>query len=427
LYAKLKHAFKCLITALVLLPQLTIAQNSYARKGVLDLREWNFSEGAANLTGEWEFYMSELIAPGKFTSDSTAEREYIDFPSTWNDLSKSLNPGEGYATYRLTVLVNTSQPLAFELPHFYSNYAFWVNSNPIAANGTVGTSEKTSTPQWLPQTVTFIPASDTLDIVVQASNFHHAKGGVRENILLGATDSLLLKRQVAVISTVFIFSILIIISGIFITLFFVSKKRMSMIYFAFLCITWAARSILSNLYVATSFFPDLPWELCVKIEYLSLYLMMMWAILFLASIFRHEVSTTFKYFICICNGVFVLLTLFFKASMYTQFLPVYLSFVTILLLYVIYVLIRAIVTERQGVWLLVTCFFLGVILFSYDMISYQGFATFNPVILNFGYIVMFGLMTVTLLMHTGYLKKSVGNSNMLTYEEMFGPTKEVQN
>jgi hypothetical protein len=420
----LKQAFIWLFAALLITPQLTNAQNTYARKGLLDLRKWDFAEEAVNLTGEWEFHMSELLAPDKFALDTGAEKEYIDFPSTWNDVSKSLHPGEGFATYRLTVLIHSPQSLALELPHFYSNYALWVNSKLIASNGSVGTSDITSVPQWLPQTVTLGSTSDTLDIVIHASNFHHAKGGVREEILLGLTDSLQLKRQVAVVSTVFMFVVLIAISGVFVFLFFFSKKRTSMIYFAALCITWAARSILSNLYVATSFFPDLPWELCVKIEYLSLYLMMMWAILFLASIFRNDVSSTFKYFICICNGVFILLTLFFKASLYTQFLPVYLSFVTILLLYVIYILIRAIVGERQGVWLLVTCAFLGVILFSYDLISYEGFAIFNPVILNFGYIIMFVLMAITLLMHTGYLKKSVRSANMLTYEELFGPSKE---
>jgi hypothetical protein len=182
----------------------------------------------------------------------------------------------------------------------------------------------------------------------------------------------------------------------------------------------------SNRYLATSFFPDFPWELCVKIEYISLYLMMIWAILFLSNIFRNDVNIAFKYLFVICNFIFVGLTVFFDASLYTQFLPVYLSFAAGLLIYVIYVLIRALVYERPGIWHMIACLFLGVILFSYDLISYQGAATFNPIIINFGYLMMFLLMTVCLLEQLGFMKRSTRQGNMLTYEDLYGSPKETK-
>lgn len=423
----LKVALQSLLLVFLAIPELVTAQNAYARKGLLDLRQWNFEEGAVNLTGEWEFYMSELVDPAKFAEGRNSRPEYIEFPSTWNSLSQSLNPGEGYATYRLKILVRkTEQTLGFELPHFYSSYTLWLNGVELASNGVVGTSEKTSKPQWLPKTVLFNPDSDTLDIVIQASNFHHVNGGVRKDILLGESESLLFKRKVAVASNTSRFVVLVVISVVFFGLFLFSKKERSLLWFAALCLTWAIRTVFSNLYLATSLFPEIAWEPSVKIEYITLYLSMVWAILFLSEIFKSEVNDTFKYFMCICNGAFVLITLIFNSNVYTQFLPVYLSFVTLLLLYVVYVLTRAMINERQGVWLLISCVFLGVVLFAYDLIAYQGFATFNPLMINAGYICIFSLITISLLLQTGYLKRSSSYSDMLTYDELFGKQKEAK-
>src|SRR5687767_1098007 len=219
--------------------------------------------------------MSELIAPKNFNDTIHIPSDYIAFPGTWNDLIKSHKPGIGYATYHTKILLkNSPQTLSLSLPHFYTSFALWINETPIAHNGQVGTSEKNTIPQWLPQTITFTTENDTLDMVIHASNFHHAKGGVREPILLGTPDQLNFKRQVAVSSNMILFAGLFTTATIFIFVFFFAKKEKSVILFAALCLSWAVRSVFSNLYILTSVFPDIPWELCVKIEYISLYLTM---------------------------------------------------------------------------------------------------------------------------------------------------------
>lgn len=367
--------------------------------------------------------MSELIEPAKFNTRSKTPKEYVDFPSLWNEFSKALKPGEGYATYHLQAIVNSPQKFSIELPHFYSNYNFYINAQLVASNGKVGTSEKTSVPQWLPQTIDYNAVADTLDIIIQASNFHHAKGGVRKPIVFGNSETLHFKKKIAVVSNIAIVASLALLAIAFIILYLFSKSELSLLYFAGLCLTWCIRSMFSNQYIIISYFPWFPWELGVKIEYMTLYVMMILAILFLGNIFKDDVSISFKYLFSVCNAIFIFLTLLFKASFYTQFLPVYLSFCAMLLIYVIYVLLRALIYERQGVWLIISCVFLGVIIFSYDLIAYQGFATFNPIIINVGYLTMFLLMTLGLLYHTGHLKRSAKQSNMLTYDELYGGSK----
>jgi hypothetical protein len=423
----LKTASRYLFTLLIVLPNFLYAQYSPARKGLINLKNYNFqTNGPATLSGEWEFYMSELVPPGRFNSNSEQTQDFIDFPSTWNDLSKSLEPGNGFATYRVRAIVDSSKTFTFELPHFYSSYRMWVNRQLIAHNGIVGMNRQSSEPQWLPQTIAYKAQRDTLDIVIQASNFFHANGGVREPILLDDGDQLIFKHDLAVNATLTLAITLGVCGVVFLFIYLFIKNEISTLFFAGLSLTWGLRAIFSNLYVLTQYIPEFPWEISVKIEYMTLYLAMVWAILFISSLFKNEVNNLFKYVMVICNLFFTIITVIFDATLYTQFLPVYLSVSAVLILYIVYVLIRAFVYERDGAVLVISCLFLGVVIFSYDIIAYEGFATFNPIIINTGYFLMFVLLGLSMVYKLGFLKKSSGHHNVLTFEDLYGTNRDVK-
>jgi hypothetical protein len=403
----LKPFFAFLIFFLVAM--LVQAQTNRAMKGVLDLRNHDFSkQGNAHLNGEWEMFMSELIPPGEFKEKNDRPRDVVLFPSTWNDMNRSSKAGFGFATFHLTLLMKP-QEFAIELPHFYSSYELFINGESIAANGKVGISESESVPQWLPKTVVYKSISDTLDIVIHVSNFHHAKGGLREDIIIGRTTDIIEKRNIAMASNIALSSALLLTAIVFFLLHFFVKKNQAALFFAALALTWAVRSMFSNLYVMTSYFPEFPWEV--------------WAILFLSALFPDDVNNVFKYLFTACNLIFACMTIFSKASFYTQFLPVYLSFCGVLLLYILYVLMQAVVKAREGVWLILSCMMLGVLVFAYDLIAYQKLSLFNPVITAFGYFAVFLLMAVTLIYQYGFLKRAA-SSDMLTYEDLYQSSRK---
>lgn len=396
-----------------------------ASNGILDAARFDFLTRAhLPLNGQWEFYMSALYSPEDFGKRKQEGQEWLDFPSSWNDLNKSHDPGFGYATYRLRVILNPDVELAMEIPDMYSAYVLWINGVIISKNGTVGTTQNESVPQYLPTTVPIPNGKDTLDIVLQISNFHHAKGGIREPIVIGHREEMLLKRSIAVNANIVMFVVLVFIALTFLLIFAFSKRQWSLVFFCALCITWGVRSMFSNLYVAISFMPDFSWELAAKIEYISLFLVMIWAVMLIGSLFRNDSNNLFKYLFTFCNGLFIVLTLVFKAATYTQFLPVYLSFCAVLLLYILYVIVRALVLERAGALSMILCTFLGVIVFAYDLIAYQGMATYNPIITGTGYVLMFLLMAAALMYDLGYLKRSSRSANVLTYDDLYGSGKK---
>jgi hypothetical protein len=350
-------------------------------KGTVDLRNWDFTKRAVRLDGQWGFYWEELLTPGQ--APATTKR-FHQFPGIWTE-------GQGFATYTADVIVDHDLPmLSMELPDFYSNYHLWVNGIAVAANGEVGTSRKEAVPQWLPKTIVF-PASDTLHIMLQVSNFHHMRGGSNDHIYLGLPDQLYQKRETAVITNIILFAGLGLIGCFFIVLFLFFRKEKAALYFAAICLTWALRAVVTNLYLFSNWFPAIDWELLCKIEYLTLYLTMMWSLLYVGKLFPDDVNAILKYGLLILNSIFILFTIATPAITYTNLLPAYKFVAWIILGYVGIVVIRAIFFDRAGAWFSAISIILGVLMFSYDMITYEGFLDFSPLLFNVGYLTIFFL------------------------------------
>jgi hypothetical protein len=371
------------ITLQVCLVLLVAAGNAQplVEKGKLDLRNWDFNKGTVPLDGRWGFYWEKFLTQDQLHDQPDA---YHQFPGIWKE-------GQGFATYTADVIINQNiSMLSMELPDFYSSYQLWINGHEVAANGEVGTSRKESVPQWLPRTIVF-PAADTLHIIMQVANFHHIRGGSNDHIYLGLPDQLYQKRESAVITNIILFAGLGLIGCFFIVLFLFFKKEKAALYFAAICLTWALRAVCTNLYLFSNWFPGMDWELLVKIEYLTLYLTMMWSLLYIGKLFPDDVNAIFKYVLLIANSIFILFTIATPAITYTNLLPAYKFVAWVILGYVGYVVIRAIIYDRIGAWFSAFSIILGVLMFSYDMLTYEGFINFSPLLFNVGYLTIFFL------------------------------------
>jgi hypothetical protein len=386
---------------------LLLVTTSFAQpiveKGKIDLREWDFNKDAVRLDGRWGFYWDQLLTPGETKS---SPNKFQQFPGIWNE-------GQGFATYTTDVYVNSDvHMLSMELPDFYSSYTIWVNGVQVANNGEVGTSRKESVPQWLPKTVVF-EATDTLHLVMQVSNFHHMRGGSNDHIYLGLPEQLYQKRETAVITNIILFAGLGLIGCFFIILFLFFRNEKAALYFAAICITWALRAVFTNLYLFANWFPAMDWELLVKIEYLTLYLTMMWSLLYVGKLFPDDVNALFKYVLVILNGIFILFTIATPAVLYTHMLPAYKFVAWLILGYVGYVVIRAIIFDRVGAWFSAVSIILGVLMFSYDMLTYEGFLNFSPLLFNVGYLTIF-LLNATAFAYQ--LSRSMNPKGQMQFE-----------
>ncbi|HET9240581.1 MAG TPA: 7TM diverse intracellular signaling domain-containing protein [Oligoflexus sp.] len=234
--------------------------------GYLDLRKWNFARGDATfLQGHWEFFWMELLSP-----DEVKKRipiQYFPMPATWH---KQLKVCCGYATYHLRVDVGDAKDMALEIPHMSTAVKIFVNGVEFFKAGNVGTTEETSIPSRN-SGILRLPDAGSYDIVVQISNFHHARGGTWRAMRIGSFESLThTARMNQLIEIAFIGGIWAI--GIYHLALFFLRREIVTIAFSFCCLAVGTRLSTVGTRIFEFFIDDLSWVTMFRMEYLSLYL-----------------------------------------------------------------------------------------------------------------------------------------------------------
>lgn len=396
-----------LIICVLTCNQFSVAQNIKAKAGVLDARGWDPQRKLA-LNGEWAYF------PNTLRSGPADNSTFVEFPHMWNN-------GQGYATYRLQVLLpRDNSKIAISLPQIYSAYSFIANGQEVATNGKIGANKGSTVPQWRPQTVTLPDVRDTLELVLTIANFQHYVGGIREPIFIGEAEKMLSEFSQSRLFELIEFGALTLIGFGFLIMFLIGERKKVIVYFALFCFSWAIRSMFSNQYVFIHYFPSFNWWAMIRIEYIMLYLTMIWAMLFLGRLFVRDVNAILKYLLVGGNVLFVAITLLAAPVLFTSLLNVYLTFAALILLYGVVVVLIALINGRPGSLALTISTVLGAGVFVYDILSYKGFFMFNQAVFSVGYILIFLFMGLALLYFLNILKSKLGQSDKLTYEDFFG-------
>ena len=144
--------------------------------GVLDLRDWDFvRDGNVLLKGKAEFYWMKMLKPDDFMTAGKAGRpDFLQIPGPWKGqlLRGKRLPGPGYATYRLTVLVNNpEQILGMKFLQMSEACVIYINGRMVEARGVTGTSTGTTTPAYSRGMISFSTSGkNTLELIIKATN-----------------------------------------------------------------------------------------------------------------------------------------------------------------------------------------------------------------------------------------------------------------
>jgi signal transduction histidine kinase len=212
----------------------------------------------------------------------------VTVPSYWEGYEidgKSL-PGSGYGTYSLRILLpeNFRSPICIDIPIFDAAYRFYLNDRLISENGKVGTSREEEEPWYDPENFCYIPDSDTLQLLIQVSNFHHRRGGFWQSMVMGDPDKVLdrkERRRMYNYSTIGVLFFFMLFYMIFWSL---SRKQLIMLIFSLATLGILMRSVNTGLYFSNAFI-DTSWSWQVRMEYLGSYLAQLFGMIFLHMMF----------------------------------------------------------------------------------------------------------------------------------------------
>lgn len=340
------------------------------KAGVLDLREADLDKNRLlNLNGEWEFYWEKLITPENYEREKTgASHILVDVPSFFNNykIDGVSLPGMGYGTYCLTILLpeNDQSALFFDIPVFDVAYNFYLNDKLIMSNGTVGTSREEEDPWYEPASYSYTPGSDTLQLLIQVSNFHHRRGGFWQPIVIGDSHKVLKRmehRQMynhSTIGVLFFFTLFFIIYWLF------SRKQTVMLLFALTALGILIRSVNTGTYFSNAFVYT-PWSWQVRMEYVGSFMALIFGMMFLHRLFPARYM----------NQVIRANTILFSLASISLFiLPVHLFayemmlFQPVVLLFLIHYLVLSLVglIKRK---IMDAIFFVSLALFIYTLVN----------------------------------------------------------
>ncbi len=321
-----------------------------AAKGVLDLTAWDFNkDGPVDLNGEYEFYWMQHLMPDDFSKTTPSQKPgFIRVPSYWigHKLEGKDLPGHGYVTYRLNIALNKQKdPLALRLVEISSAYNIYVNGQKVASLGHAGKNRETTVPRLSPQIVDFEIKTDQMELIVQVSNFHHRRGGAWEVIQLGREKDIHKSQERRLIIDLFLFLSFVIIALYNLGLYIVRKKNPSPLYFSIFCFLVALRLVTTGGRYLILLFPDVSYELMLKLEYLSFYLAVPAFVLFSQSFFP-KFSKRFVHLIVALAVIFSGAVIFTPARLFSHTLNAYEIFTLIIIIYGLYVIFASMRQKR---------------------------------------------------------------------------------
>ncbi len=360
-------SLKFLILFLIPLTGLLTSCNTFnekrvvAKKGVIDLSQWDFSKDEkVRIDGEWQFYYGDFLNSRKM--DSMKYKRYAFVPGKWKGTvwcGRKLG-GCGYATYYMKVILpKNNDTLAVKITSQLTAYSFFINGKLSAEAGKVGRSARTSIPDYQGFIIDGKFADTTL-FVFWVSNFNYRKGGLSQGIQIGNSRRLISDDKKMAEVVVFIAGILFMVCFVLISFFLYRPKEKSIFYLSLWAFSCLVRLLSGEDRVITRFIPDIGFELIVKMELISLYGMYFFSYLAIFWLYPNEISKPWKRIITVYYTFIITASVFLPALWNSNFVtPTQIvGFASFLL--IIYGLVRAVIRKRVGAVIVLIAILLSV-------------------------------------------------------------------
>lgn len=337
-------------------------KNPQVNEGILDLRYFNFySSDIVKIDGGWEFYYDQFVYPGQ----KGRNKEFCTVPGVWK--GKKLADGTdvnpfGYATYRLYILTDSFSPhqLVLLFPSGILAYRLYINGIESVVVGKASRRKSVMIPVKADKMAYLPRGVRVMEVVLQVSNFHYPAGGIESSLYIGKEQDI---RQYHMRNTLWVYSLIIIcfVIGLYhLMLAFFRTDRITYISFGLFCILVALRSfcvehllydIIGNTYTFT---------LDISILMIGYYAGVPSFVLFFKSLFKEHYRTDVLLFITAASLISALFLFISPPSFYfTYILPVFNLATLLIILYTLYVLIKAVIidTKRQNIYMLIAFLF----------------------------------------------------------------------
>ncbi|WP_164880500.1 diguanylate cyclase [Clostridium manihotivorum] len=392
-----------------------------AAQGKIDLSKWNFDkDGLARLDGQWELYYGQLIEPKDF-DEANYNKEGRDFFNAPNSFSKTLSnnklPKSGYGTLRLTIKLKDGDRKSYGLrtQSLLSASRVWVDGKLLITNGVVTKSSTDAVGSFEHNMAFFENTKNEVEIVIETSNYNNVTGKF-QSIDIGYSQDIKREYIKNVVLDSIVIGALFIMSIYHFALYFKRVNKRAPLYFAIFCLFVALRDTLVGERIVYSFFPNITFDLFNKIAYLTVYCPLPFIVLFFKEFFVEDLSPKIVYGINTVSILLATATIFTNIEVYENFLIGYEVYGTVLLAYILYIIVRAVINGKNGAQLILFGFIIFIITIFHDMLLHLGWLQGNS-LLTFGFLVF--------VFSQSYMMAAVFSDAYVEIEKLLEANKEV--
>lgn len=317
-----------------------------------------------------------MLAPADFRTEHSPQAAYlIALPHSWNDYvweGEGLG-GQGYAMFRLLVNMgkqDMGRHLALRMPTIFHSYKLWVDGELAVEVGKVGVDETSVVPSLATHLIYVQPQTERMEIIMQVANFHHARGGITKHIELGDSQKLTTKMNMKMLFEMFVIASLFVIGAYHLMLYAHRRKDKASLYFGLFSVMWCLRSLFTGELIGTKLFPDFPWVLQYKLEYLVLYGGAFIFTMYFYHLFKEESPRWFRMASGIMTALFSIIVIVTPAVIYTRTLQSYGLVIAFHLAFFLYALTRATMKRKEGAVVFLVASVLAVLAMINDFLYY---------------------------------------------------------
>ncbi|MBT4522549.1 MAG: hypothetical protein HOC23_21340 [Halieaceae bacterium] len=341
-----------------------------AAEGFMDLSSWHFEDdGPVMLNGDWEFYWNQLLHPTDFRSQVTvSEKSYIAVPGEWNGvvINGGAAPAMGYATFRLRLKITTIEDkYAFRFQTLGTAFRVFVDGELASHAGVVGRSPEKSVPGYSPHTFNFQPKGETVEIVIQMSNFHHRSGGIWESIAFGHEQAIHRMSDASLSIELFLAGSFAVMGFYHLGLFLMRRKEASPLYFSLLCFLLILYTLTNGEMYIQDVIPSLSWSNMVRIDYAAAFLGIPLIGHFVFSLFPKFYRRALLNWNWAIGFCFVVAAGVTDVYTFSHLMPIYEVIALLFVCYILYVLLRSAIHRQDGA----SSFILGFAVFFVALIN----------------------------------------------------------
>lgn len=390
-------------------------ESQTAKNGWIDLRGIDLSKTTVQLKGEWEFYKNQLLGP----EDSLINYKpvFIKVPELWNSEKNGISP-KGYGTYRLRIIFpagTSSDQLALYVPDGYSAIRVFVNDENFFQMGVPGTDAASTIPLFRPAAKRLHFVGDTVTLLVQVANFHHKRGGLYRPFSVGDNDQLKNEREVNRSYDLFLTGCLFMGGLFFLGLFFFSRHDRVILYFSLFCLFYTYRIMGTDEYSLHQIFPKLSWFVALRLEYLSLFISVVFLTLYNRTLYPNEFHEKVLQWFLLLAGAAILITLLLPSSIYTYLTDPFVAILVLTLLYSFYVYIKAYIKKRPGAIYSLLSAMLLIALFILAVLSHYTNTHLHKLLMIFLHVGFFYSQSLVLSYRFAYQLKSARDEALAAY------------